>query len=179
LDTGATLSPGRALARNGSVTLDTNAIDAVCAGVLAPTTLSTQVSSPAVTLGAAISDNATLSGATPSAIGTITFNLYGPNDDNCTETPTFTTTLPVSGNGNYGSGPFTPATAGTYRWIANYSGDNNNAPTANVCNATNESVVVTPVPATSVPTLNEWGAILFMVLAGLGSVYYLRKYRRV
>ena len=33
--------------------------------------------------------------------------------------------------------------------------------------------------ATTVPTLNEWGTIIFMLLAGLGSVYYLRKYRRV
>lgn len=33
--------------------------------------------------------------------------------------------------------------------------------------------------ATAVPTLNEWGAIIFMLLAGLGSVYYLRKHRRV
>jgi hypothetical protein len=29
-----------------------------------------------------------------------------------------------------------------------------------------------------VPTLSEWGVILFMVLAGLGSVYYLRRQRR-
>ncbi len=35
------------------------------------------------------------------------------------------------------------------------------------------------VPTESVPTLNEWGVIIFMMLAGLGSVYYLRKYRRV
>ena len=34
-------------------------------------------------------------------------------------------------------------------------------------------------PATAVPTLNEWGVIIFIMLAGLGSVYYLRKYRRV
>jgi len=37
----------------------------------------------------------------------------------------------------------------------------------------------TAVPPASVPTLNEWGVIIFMVFAGLGSVYYLRKYRRV
>lgn len=34
-------------------------------------------------------------------------------------------------------------------------------------------------PPTAVPTLNEWGAIFFMVFAGIGAVYYLRKYRRV
>jgi len=42
------------------------------------------------------------------------------------------------------------------------------------------AVAVLPVTAlTAVPTLNEWGMIFFMLLAGLGSVYYLRKYRRV
>lgn len=30
----------------------------------------------------------------------------------------------------------------------------------------------------SVPTLSEWGMIIFMVLAGLGSVFYLRRQRR-
>jgi hypothetical protein len=31
---------------------------------------------------------------------------------------------------------------------------------------------------TSVPTLTEWGMIVFMILAGLGAVYYLRRQRR-
>ena len=31
---------------------------------------------------------------------------------------------------------------------------------------------------TSVPTLSEWGMILFMVLAGLGSIVYLRRQKR-
>lgn len=31
--------------------------------------------------------------------------------------------------------------------------------------------------AATVPTLNEWGIIVFMVLAGLGSLYYLKKIR--
>ncbi|MBI5676891.1 MAG: IPTL-CTERM sorting domain-containing protein [Nitrospirae bacterium] len=30
-----------------------------------------------------------------------------------------------------------------------------------------------------VPTMNEWGMIIFMALAGLGSIYYIRKHRRV
>lgn len=41
-----------------------------------------------------------------------------------------------------------------------------------------ESYYVWPVrdrQAVAVPTMTEWGMILFMVLAGLGSVYYLRK----
>jgi hypothetical protein len=30
-------------------------------------------------------------------------------------------------------------------------------------------------PTQSVPTMNEWGMIIFVVLAGLGAVYYLRR----
>lgn len=35
-----------------------------------------------------------------------------------------------------------------------------------------------PNPASAIPTMSEWGMITFMVLAGLGSVYYLRRQRR-
>lgn len=31
---------------------------------------------------------------------------------------------------------------------------------------------------TSVPTMNEWGLIIFMIIAGAGSVYYMRRQRR-
>jgi len=47
---------------------------------------------------------------------------------------------------------------------------------------TNTAPVSVPLKANAnkpIPTLNGWGVIIFMVLAGLGSVYYLRKYRRV
>jgi hypothetical protein len=69
----------------------------------------------------------------------------------------FTSTVPVSGNGVYVAGSFTPVLAGIYRWIANYSGDANNAPTANTCNGTNENVVVAaappPPPAAACPPI--------------------------
>jgi hypothetical protein len=35
-----------------------------------------------------------------------------------------------------------------------------------------------PQRVESVPTMTEWGMIIFIVLAGLGSVYYLRRQRR-
>ncbi len=77
-----------------------------------------------VVIGTAISDSATLSGATSNAGGSITFRVYGPNDATCTGTPAFTSAaVPVSGNGTYSSGTFTPTAAGTYRWIASYTGD--------------------------------------------------------
>jgi hypothetical protein len=36
-----------------------------------------------------------------------------------------------------------------------------------------------PADATAVPTMNEWGVIIFTVFAGSGSAYYLRRQRRV
>ena len=93
--------------------------------------------------GASISDVAHLSGGvTPT--GTITFKLHGPNDPDCTGSAVFSSTSTAAGNGYYGSGSFNPQRAGTYRWVVDYSGDQNNrsaGPTA--CHDSNESVDVT------------------------------------
>jgi hypothetical protein len=35
------------------------------------------------------------------------------------------------------------------------------------------------VSAAAIPTMNEWGMIIFAILAGIGAVYYLRKYKRI
>lgn len=78
-----------------------------------------------------------------SPMGTITFNLYGPNDATCSGTPTFTSTVPVTrANGSYNSASTTATAAGTYRWTASYSGDANNSSVAGACNAPNEGVDV-------------------------------------
>jgi hypothetical protein len=176
LGTGANMA-GRAVSLTAAVTMAGNGqtIGGCSTLALAPTTLISTQASPGVTLGASITDTKTLSGdATDQPTGTITFNLYGPNDTDCTGDVIFTSTVPVNGNGNYVSDPFIPTTPGTYRWIANYSGDANNNATANACNGANENVFVT-VPGTAVPTLNEWGVIILMVLVGLMSIYYLRR----
>jgi hypothetical protein len=127
------------------------------------------VASAGVALGATVSDAATLTGGGLGAAaptGTITFNLFGPNDATCVGAIAFTSAVAVNGNGVYSSASFTPVAVGTYRWIANYGGDANNAATANACNAANESVLVSAValPAIPIPTLSEWAMIL---LAGL------------
>ena len=81
-----------------------------------------------VDAGQSISDRATLSGATADAGGSITFKAYGPNNANCSGAAAFTTNaIAVDGNGTYGPVSFTPDAAGTYRWIASYSGDAKNA----------------------------------------------------
>ena len=76
-------------------------------------------------MNAPITDVATLTGGdNPS--GSITWKLYGPNDASCSGTPLTTAAVPVSGDGPYTSPPLTPSTAGTYQWVATYSGDTNN-----------------------------------------------------
>jgi hypothetical protein len=94
---------------------------------------------PAVDLGDAIHDSATLAGGS-NPTGSITFRLF--NNSTCSGTPLFTSTVSVHGNGPYASDEFVPKTAGTYRWIANYGGDVNNSATTNACNAANENVAV-------------------------------------
>jgi uncharacterized repeat protein (TIGR01451 family) len=113
--------------------------------------ISTTALSP-VAIGTAISDTATLSGVVNgTSSGTIRFDLYGPSTTPvCTGTPVYTNTVnDVSADGPYGSGPYTPTTAGTYWWIATYSGDINNAGAAGTCGDTGESSVVGP----KVPTI--------------------------
>ena len=114
-----------------------------------PTIVTT--ASPTVKSGGSISDTATLAGG-QAPTGTITFTLFGPANPTCTGVPIFTSTVPVSGNGVYPSGPFTVTATGTYQWIAAYSGDANNAAAMSGCGAANESVVVTPATPTIVTT---------------------------
>ena len=105
---------------------------------------------PQVTVGAPVSDTATLSnGVNPT--GTITFTLFGPGDANCTGAPIFTSMVAVNnGNGTYTSDPFTPTAPGSYNWVAVYSGDANNASATSPCGAPNETSVVGRPSATIV-----------------------------
>jgi hypothetical protein len=110
-------------------------------GPKATPAISTQASAD-VLVGSAVHDTATIANAS-SPTGSITFKLYGPNDLSCSGAAAFTSSaIAVSGNGDYGSGNFTPTQAGTYRWTAAYSGDSGNQAVAAACNAANESVVV-------------------------------------
>jgi hypothetical protein len=122
-------------------------------GTLDPTTLTTTAITPQ-TVGHPISDAALLSspidGANPT--GTITFNAYGPDDEDCSGDPAYgPIVVDVNGQGEYSSDPtpsdtsddFVPDAAGTYRWTAEYSGDDNNTPSSSECNAPNELSEVT------------------------------------
>jgi hypothetical protein len=90
-------------------------------------------------------DTAHLSGGA-SATGTITAKLYGPNDPTCKEKPVFEDTSEVIGDGFYQSGEFAPTTAGTYRWVVDYSGDRDNDPAATKCGDEEETIAFETAP---------------------------------
>ena len=110
------------------------------------------VATPGFVLGAGqLSDNATVSGLVSpiAAQDEVVFRLYrGADcaDANIILTRTDTTlvyTGPPATTGAADSGaPFAPPGAGTYRWRAFYSGDDNNLPASGPCNAPNENTVV-------------------------------------
>ena len=113
---------------------------------VAEATIATQATSTA-TLGSAISDTATVTGAPAAAVptGTVTFTLFGPGNPTCTGAPIFTSgTQPLAGGPppTANSGLFTPSTPGSYNWVAVYSGDANYASVTSPCGAPNETSTV-------------------------------------
>ncbi len=93
----------------------------------------TTVAGPTVIDGSGVplTDSATLSGAGV-LTGTITFVLYDPSG-----AVVDTETATVSGPGTYSTpSGFVPSQTKTYRWIAQYDGDNNNNPTNGVLGTT-------------------------------------------
>jgi 6-phosphogluconolactonase (cycloisomerase 2 family) len=122
--------------------------ESVAVTAAAPT-LSTTASPALTSTGTGLSDSATLSGG-DAPTGTIVFSIYPPSQSSCT-TAMKTFTITVSGDGTYASGNFGgSSTAGTYRWIARYSGDTNNAPVSGTCGASGETNTV--VQATTLST---------------------------
>jgi hypothetical protein len=116
------------------------------------TGLTTTTSPSSGSIGTTLADSATLTGATSGAGGTISFYLFAPGVT-CNTTGTgavySSTGVPVSGNGTYQSsagttktGSASAASAGTYHWVAVYSGDGNNNGTDSGC--TTEPVVISP-----------------------------------
>ena len=104
--------------------------------------------------GGSLTDIATVSGVV-SPVGTqnITFRLYRDTGAGCTpanlvaSVPGFTNphtkpVLLVGGSGSVTSDAFTPTAVGTYRWVATYEGDANNASVSGVCTDVTERTIV-------------------------------------
>jgi hypothetical protein len=103
--------------------------------------LVTQVVDAEVAGGEEVADVATLSGGADPT-GTVTFELFGPDDAECRGAAVAPSTHPVTGAGTYPSTAVTPGGPGAYRFVARYSGDADNAPVSGSCNDPNEAVAV-------------------------------------
>ncbi len=126
-------------------------------------------------VGTAIHDSAHVTG-TFQPTGTVTFTLYGPTDTTCSGAGIFTSTVALDASGNAVSASFSAtATAGTYNWVAAYSGDDSSAASTSKCGA--EPVVITPTggvqgittPGTGLAGgITQVGIGIELLLGGLG-----------
>ena len=132
---------GTATVGGGTVTGTSRSTSSITVFRIQPS-ITTQVSSTTVVHGSTVTDTATLSGGS-APTGTVTFDLYGPDDATCSTAPVFTSVVAVSAN-SATSAAVAPASPGVYRFRATYSGDANNFAVSGVCNAPNETVTVLP-----------------------------------
>ena len=94
-------------------------------------------------VGNPIADEAAVTpeGGAPAPTGTVTFNVYGPNDSACSGAVFASSTNAISG-GFANSNGFVVTQPGTYRFIATYNGDAYWAPRTGLCNDVHENVFV-------------------------------------
>jgi hypothetical protein len=91
-------------------------------------------------VGGTVAATATVSGG-HAPTGSITFELFGPDDPSCSRPPVATEAVALKGR-RASSGPLTPPVAGLYRWRASYSGDSVNFPVRGECGGAEGSVSV-------------------------------------
>ena len=65
--------------------------------------------------------------------GLLTLRTFGPDDPTCSGPADFIALVDVAGNGTYESPTYAPDKAGTYRWLAVYSGDQTNDGAVSAC----------------------------------------------
>jgi len=118
-----------------------------------------------IQLGGSISNAATLSGAV-NPTGTITFTLFGPDNNTCSGAPIFTSVKPVNAGGTATSGAYTPSSGGTYRWRVVYSGDANNISATRDCGDPSNTVRVLFLVIVSIQKAANNVTIVFQGLAG-------------
>ncbi len=121
------------------------------------------VATPPVTLN----DSATLSGGS-SPTGTVTFYLFAPGvtPNGSDSNNVYSDKVTISGDGTYTTaggnkpGGYVPTTAGTYQWVAVYSGDTNNSGATSPFGSEPEKVT----PACTTITTTPGGSV---ILGGL------------
>jgi hypothetical protein len=91
------------------------------------------------TVGTPVSATATIQeGAIPT--GQITFKAFSPADPTCSGAASFSSTVGVSGNGQYRSKAFAPSRVGAFHWTVAYSGDANHVPATTDCGKATSNV---------------------------------------
>ncbi len=113
-------------------------------------TIATTLSAGSVSIGTAVRDSATLSAASGTAGGTVTYTVY--SDNACTTSFASAGTRTVTNGTVPDSDPVTFTNAGTFYWQAAYSGDANDNPAVSAC--TSETLVVQPNPTSMVTAQN-------------------------
>ena len=109
-------------------------------------TISTVLSADTIDLGDTLHDSATLSGATATAGGTVTYSAY-VGQNTCSGTDLLDDTVNVANGVVPDSADFTPSAAGYYSFQAVYSGDTDNEGATSVCST--EQLLVKTNPSIS------------------------------
>jgi Bacterial Ig-like domain (group 3)/IPT/TIG domain len=114
--------------------------------------LDARVAPAEATLGGTFTATATLGPPPangPPPTGSVTFDVYGPGDPSCAQTPVFTLTNPLDAAGTSAtSDAFTPPSAGTYQVTASYAGDSDYLPAGSGCADPDGTLTVAAPPPT-------------------------------
>src|SRR5262249_28728950 len=108
-------------------------------GNMASPTISTKLSRSMIKAGQSVRDNASLSGATPDAGGTVTYTVY--TDNACTTGARDAGTVTVKNDKVPHSNNLEFDRIGTFFWQAAYSGDAGNNPAKSPCMSEQLTVV--------------------------------------
>jgi hypothetical protein len=109
-------------------------------------TIATKLSNTTANIGDKITDSSTLTSATATAGGTVTYSAYA-GANTCSGTDLLNSAQTVTNGGVPDSAAFTALTAGSYSFQAVYSGDANNNPATSDC--TTEQLLVKTNPSIS------------------------------
>src|SRR5262249_55243627 len=97
-------------------------------------TIATTLSSSSITVGGSVHDSATLTGATATAGGTVTYTVFTNNTCTAVAGPQPSPATVTVTNGSVpNSGNVTFPSAGSFFWQASYSGDANNNAATSTC----------------------------------------------
>lgn len=127
-------------------------------------------------VGTVIHDVATVTGNAQSPLGTVIFTLFPPGNSTCNTdgtaavlTSAAVSLTAVTQGVSRATGPdYTTLRAGTYHWVAAYSGDSTYPAARGRCG--DEAVVITTAPpATPTPSIAPAGGVLAISTPGTGS----------